>query len=296
MGGNISHKKARKQLGVPVTGSTSPDQFFSQFRVRLTGNDYKGHQYLCLSGFEIWGVIRSREMMKCSQSWRRAVMKVSPSFVVWAIGCSRNRRNWKLTTLKNSKNILALIVNFLIDNHNSLLFAKTSPVNSFGTDGILYALGTDFGSRKWSNPVGRASGKKEASPNSRKGKYLTVARSPFGSGWGCLGDVAAFVGRTSAHSHTKNAMGSWYSISLHEHCVAPQNYALMCYGPGGGFLPYNWDLEASNDGNNWVQLSRHVKCRDILSEGKIHTWPIHMKQEHQDLNGKHHSMTHNKKI
>jgi hypothetical protein len=35
--------------------------------------------------------------------------RVSPVFFAWAIGNSRNRKNWQLTTLKQTRNVLYLL-------------------------------------------------------------------------------------------------------------------------------------------------------------------------------------------
>ena len=36
-------------------------------------------------------------------------VRTRPAFIAWAVGISRNRANWQLTTLKQSRNVLRLI-------------------------------------------------------------------------------------------------------------------------------------------------------------------------------------------
>ena len=52
-------------------------------------------------------------------------------FVVWALGNSRNRKNWQLTTLKNSKNLLILISRFAVEKHQFKVdpYVLSSPYN-----------------------------------------------------------------------------------------------------------------------------------------------------------------------
>ena len=52
-------------------------------------------------------------------------------FVVWALGESRNRNNWRLTTLKNSKNLLILISCFAVEKHQFKVdpYVLSSPYN-----------------------------------------------------------------------------------------------------------------------------------------------------------------------
>ena len=52
-------------------------------------------------------------------------------FVVWALGKSRNRNNWQLTTLKNSKNLLILISCFTVEKHQFKVdtYVLSSPYN-----------------------------------------------------------------------------------------------------------------------------------------------------------------------
>ena len=40
------------------------------------------------------------------------------SFIVWAVGSSRNRANWQLTTLKQSRNVLRLITALALERRD----------------------------------------------------------------------------------------------------------------------------------------------------------------------------------
>lgn len=44
--------------------------------------------------------------------------RVSPAFIAWVVGSSRNRNNWQLTTLKHSHNILRLITAGSVDRRD----------------------------------------------------------------------------------------------------------------------------------------------------------------------------------
>lgn len=52
-------------------------------------------------------------------------------FVVWALGKSRNRNNWQLTTIENSRNLLRLIACFTVEKHQFKVdpYVLSSPYN-----------------------------------------------------------------------------------------------------------------------------------------------------------------------
>ena len=138
------------------------------------------------------------------------------------------------------------------------------PLNQpgLGTDGILYKLGTRFDTKEYKNP-------------GVDGYYLEVSRSTHGGGATCVGDATAFTGREAVHSHTRSAIHSYYMIKLKQGIsVKPMAYKLRSYGHGGGFMPLNWNFEASNDGNEWVTLSTHTNDRTIENFGAIGCWGV----------------------
>ena len=53
------------------------------------------------------------------------------AFVVWALGQSQNRNNWKITTIKNMRNLLRLIGCFTVEKHKVRVdpYVLSSPCN-----------------------------------------------------------------------------------------------------------------------------------------------------------------------
>ena len=44
--------------------------------------------------------------------------RASPAFIAWAVGGSRNRANWQLTTLKQLRNVLGLITALTLERRD----------------------------------------------------------------------------------------------------------------------------------------------------------------------------------
>merc|ERR1719335_845558 len=64
---------------------------------------------------------------------------ISPTFMVWAVSNMRNRDNWELTTLRNTHNILKLILSF-----------KVKPISRIGDRAFYNCTGLTIGV---SNPI-----------------------------------------------------------------------------------------------------------------------------------------------
>ena len=68
--------------------------------------------------------------------------RVPPAFLIWAVGNSRNRANWQLTTLKRLRNVLGIIMSFVLKRRDVVTAEATHWVTSANTrdlhDNIIY--------------------------------------------------------------------------------------------------------------------------------------------------------------
>ena len=66
---------------------------------------------------------------------------VSAAFVAWAVGNSRNRANWQLTTLKQSRNVLSLITTLAFEGRREVMMDLNEITSDMRFEGELGFLG-----------------------------------------------------------------------------------------------------------------------------------------------------------
>ena len=125
----------------------------------------------------------------------------------------------------------------------------------FDENGIFYALGTQFGTTKYSNPakIGLVQ------MNSTKLKR---------------GNVYDFIGREKVEAYTQHKENSFFSISFKQRKVKPNAYTLM-NGKYKYYYMKSWNFEGSNDGKTWQILSKHKDDTSSLNgQHQSKTWKV----------------------
>jgi len=136
------------------------------------------------------------------------------------------------------------------------------PGAPFGEGGVLHSIGTDHGTKAWSNP--HTDGKVVAAM-SNKGNAPDTAPHKF-------------VGRSNDnYSRTKDEPNSWMSVDLGEgRAVVPTHYCLRSDTNNAQMLR-NWTLEGktAEAGADWVQIRRHDRDATLATEAfSVGAWPI----------------------
>lgn len=129
----------------------------------------------------------------------------------------------------------------------------------FDDQGILYYIGTKGGSAKWRNPCLMEFGVKITSSSIERGNPIEI-----------LGRKA-----TSSEVWTKDVPSSWICLDLGVgRSLIITQYTLR----HGGLTPKqdnlrNWVLQASDDCQNWIVISRHSQD-DSLTLHSTFTWTV----------------------
>jgi len=122
-------------------------------------------------------------------------------------------------------------------------------------NGVLYWLGTQRGTTKYSNPANQG--------------LVVVTRSPDG-----YGDVANAAGRESGlYCYTDNVARSWFQFDLLKIKIRPIYYSLRHDKFSDSYVRY-WVLEGSNDSKEWITLRTHTNDTSIRSANQWASWSV----------------------
>ena len=160
-----------------------------------------------------------------------------------------------------------------IDPHGRVFRFSSCNSSAFDTEGVLYALGTDFWRSGYTNPAD--SGKVTMSWSADAANYYSKR------GGHKPGDARQAASIICANKHpgadatmwSLGAAGAWFaidlvSIQLHVTCFAFRND----YG-GGGNHPRTFELQGSTDGgSSWATLSAHQG--EAWSGNTAKSWPV----------------------
>eukprot|EP01083_Nonionella_stella_P049342 131527_1 len=130
--------------------------------------------------------------------------------------------------------------------------------SDFDTNGICYALGTDFGTKEWQNPMEQG--------------LVTVDSL---HGWG-TGEAKGVVARVISYNYAPDQENGYIRISFTNASIQPTAYTWRHTAFNSSHYPRNWNFEGSNDNVTWDILKRHVNDAEhgIDSKEKSHTWTI----------------------
>ena len=151
---------------------------------------------------------------------------------------------------------------------------RFSAVNntSFDQNGVLYAIGTNWGQSAYANPADSA--KVRMSWSGDAANYYSTA------GGHKQGDARQAASVICAHTHpgrnatmwSRGAPGAWFGIDLLEVSVLPTHFAYRNDFGGGNNHPRTFELQGSIDGTHWITLSSHKA--ESWSGKSAKAWPI----------------------
>merc|ERR1712228_381609 len=127
----------------------------------------------------------------------------------------------------------------------------------FDTNGIFYALGTDFGKNAYENPAktGKVEIKSTALHKNSQPNY-------------------EFIGRNKTKTFTQDVKGAFFSVNFGAYGMKVTHYTLRHYISKAEFNLRNWEFQGSNDGEHWKCLKKHTDDNSLKGKSKSHTWPI----------------------
>eukprot|EP00667_Euglena_gracilis_P019778 EG_transcript_21267 len=125
--------------------------------------------------------------------------------------------------------------------------------------GLVHFIATNQGCQAWENPVQSGLIKVEAS-SIKKGYPFNVVDAQF----------------THQVFYTDNVPYSWVSIDFGNYRIKPSYYSFAhrAGNPRLGFFMRNWELHASNDGDTWVVVRKHVDDPGINEASLMASWDI----------------------
>ena len=134
----------------------------------------------------------------------------------------------------------------------------------FDRHGVIYALGTNFGTTPWVNP-----GSNSASPT-----RIIATRSSDEQG---VANDLLDNRRGGTLSGTKDEDKSWWCVDLSEkYALFLTHYTLRHGRDNGMSIIRNWRLEGSLDGRSWKVLKKHENDRGLKEPFPYYTatWSV----------------------
>ena len=144
------------------------------------------------------------------------------------------------------------------------------PGQPFGEGGVLHRIGTDHGTKEWSNP--HTDGKVVAA--------MSTAQGGTSERYWRNKTCYKFVGRSDdGYCVTKNQPNSWMSVDLGEgRAVVPTHYCLrMSQANAASRVLRNWTLEGKTalPGASWEQIRKHDNDETMAPLGySLGAWAI----------------------
>ena len=140
------------------------------------------------------------------------------------------------------------------------------PGAPFGEGGVLHSIGTDHGTKAWSNPH-------------TDGKVVAALSSHEDGASADDYDPKKFVGRSDdGYCFTDDLPNSWMSVDLGEgRAVVPTHYCLRHGSGSESHVLRNWSLQgkAAEPGADWVQIRRHDNDETLAKQDySVGAWPI----------------------
>lgn len=167
------------------------------------------------------------------------------------------------------KDILSRSLVFRLSFHeSSILIANTTLASNltkreisitfehksdFDNNGLLYYLSTNRGTSEWKNPSLTGS-IKVSSSSIEKGKLHNIVDINPNECW------------------TMQIPSSWFALDLRQGKLVLMSYTLRHGGSTKMDCLRNWTLQASEDGQGWIDIIRHTNDTSLNAEFATHTW------------------------
>ena len=134
--------------------------------------------------------------------------------------------------------------------------------SDFDTNGVLYWMGCNYGTKAYQNPADLG--------------LVTVAASSCE--YGQVNHAVAHDCAGGKHNTfmTQSAPGSWLTVYLGvQYVVCPTAYTLKNCVINPCHALANWEFQGSNNGTAWDTLKCHADDKMLLpARGSVHTWAI----------------------
>jgi len=134
----------------------------------------------------------------------------------------------------------------------------------FDRHGVIYALGTNFGTTSWVNPAS----------NSASSTRIIATRSSDEQG---VANDLLDNRRGGTLSGTKDEDRSWWCVDLSERYALFLTHYTLRHGRDNGMsIIRNWRLEGSLDGRTWKVLKKHENDRGLKEPFPYYTatWSV----------------------
>ncbi|KAJ3451146.1 hypothetical protein M0813_27968 [Anaeramoeba flamelloides] len=133
----------------------------------------------------------------------------------------------------------------------------------FDKNGIIYSIGTQKNKKTFKNPSKK-----------QKTKFTIHASSIE------RGDPLDVTGRKELEFWTKDVPASWVLFDFGPNrLILPNNYTIMHGGNYKADLLRNWDLQGSNDTQNWTVLRQHRNDTSLNGNFGTASWSIDLQLE-----------------
>jgi len=144
---------------------------------------------------------------------------------------------------------------------------------AFDKNGVLNAIGTDWGSSAYSNPAD--TGKVRLGWSHDAANYYSTA------GGHKVGDAKQAASVICANTHpganatmwSRGAPNAYFEVDLVAVSLRPTYFAYRNDYGGGGNHPRTFELQGSVDGHSWTTLSQHTN--EVWSGKSAKAWPVH---------------------
>eukprot|EP01083_Nonionella_stella_P111629 327589_1 len=139
--------------------------------------------------------------------------------------------------------------------------------SDFDTNGICYAIGSNYGQKQFSNPHTQG--------------LITITSSKWDNRY--LVELEQILGRVeqSFHCLSENIQNGWFSIDVGANMkIKPTHYTLRHSNQGSHYLR-TWNFEGSNNGENWNILKRHDDDTSLNTTFGTHTWSVECTESYQ---------------
>merc|ERR1712228_942678 len=145
-----------------------------------------------------------------------------------------------------------------VDDTDHIIFKYKQ---DFDTNGIFYALGTNFGKEPYKNPatIGKVELKTSAMNTDSKPSY-------------------EFIGRNKTRTLTQNLQPSFFSVGFGKYGMKPTHYSLRHYITKATHHLKFWEFQGSNDAINWTCLRKHNDDSSLKGISKSCTWTVDTKE------------------
>ena len=164
-------------------------------------------------------------------------------------------------------------------------FEDASDVKCFDGRGVLYALGTSFGTKSYVNPAKSGAISVHFAPDafdhdSVTGEHDanadTESASALESRRHAQRQQAAEAIACHARSGGDNSVpsvGAWFVIDLKGRLLTPTHYCYRGANVEGSEHPRSWELQGSLDGEHWTTVRAH-KHDNSVTCSSCGSWPI----------------------